>query len=197
MEHDAQVSGDQMKLTVYQFEGTAAELDASELVRKLTEHRKCLPSGPLTAPAPNETWTSARIPGVAEEGQAAVRAQLARNSTSHVLLQFLRQAAQWDNVGVHGIKRKGAPAGTPLDYSRYLRMRKRGSQFGGFAYLWAESGIVNLRLDHSHEQLAKMGVTRARTLTTGHRAYRVSVDLVDEVSLSDALQLAELAYAAT
>lgn len=42
-----------------------------------------------------------------------------------------------------------------------------------------------------------MGLARARILTTGHREYRMTVDLTDEVSQREALRLAELAYNAT
>ncbi len=116
---------------------------------------------------------------------------------SGFFVRFLEETTQWDNVGVYGIKRKNALPDAPLDYSRYLRLRRQGSNFGGFAYVYAEYSTINLRLNYSQQQRDELGINSARILTTGHREYRVSVDLTDETSLADALQLAEHAYNAT
>ncbi|MEU8598798.1 hypothetical protein AB0D07_34720 [Streptomyces globisporus] len=61
---------------------------------------------------------------------------------------------------------------------------------GGFAYVYAEHSVVNLRLSRSRHEFDEMGATLARARDTGHRSYRVSVDLTDETSLEQALQLA-------
>ncbi|WOP07025.1 hypothetical protein R2B67_35875 [Streptomyces cyaneofuscatus] len=137
------------------------------------------------------------LPGVPDEGQEAVRALLRRSPAPDLFVRFLAEATRWENVQVHGIKRQNAKPGAPLDYSRYLRLRRQGSQFGGFAYVYAEHSSINLRLHHTREQLDAIGATQARTLDTGHRAYRVSIDLTDEASLTQALHLATLAYDAT
>ncbi|MFJ9982388.1 hypothetical protein [Streptomyces cyaneofuscatus] len=137
------------------------------------------------------------LPGVPDEGQEAARALLRRSPAPDLFVRFLAEATRWENVQVHGIKRQNAKPGAPLDYSRYLRLRRQGSQFGGFAYVYAEHSSINLRLHHTRDQLDAIGATRARTRVTGHRAYRVSIDLTDETSLTQALHLAELAYAAT
>lgn len=183
-----------MKLTVFQFEGTPEELDASQAVRKLVEQRRdtvAPPAGQLGGVTP------VSVPGLAEEGQETVRGLLRRSPAPELFIRFMATATAWDNVGVHGIRRKGASQGDPLDYSRYLRLRKQGSQLGGFAYVYAEYSTINLRLSLDAAALRELGVTAARVLTTGHRAYRVSVDLTGETSLDDALRLAELAYDAT
>lgn len=137
------------------------------------------------------------LPGVPDEGQEAVRALLRRSPAPDLFVRFLAEATRWENVQVHGIKRQNSQPGAPLDYSRYLRLRRQGSQFGGFAYVYAEHSSINLRLHHTREQLDAIGATRARTRDTGHRAYRVSIDLTDETSLTQALHLATLAYNAT
>ncbi|MFI6567071.1 hypothetical protein [Streptomyces sp. NPDC050534] len=184
-----------MKLTVFQFEGTPEELDASQVLRELADQRH----GPtsVTARGVRDGSLPTRIPGVADEGQDAVRQLLSGNPTRDLFVQFLAETTSWENVSVHGIKRKSAPTEAPLDYSRYLRLRRQGSQFGGFAYAYAERSTINLRLNYSKQQLEELGTGTARTLTTGHREYRVSVDLRDETSLHHALQLAKLAYDAT
>lgn len=185
-----------MKVTVFQFEGTPEELDASQVLRKLTD--QC--PGPLsviTESGRDSGKLPARIPGVADEGQETVRQLLVHSPAPDLFVQFLEETTRWNNVGVYGIKRKNARPDAPLDYSRYLRLRRQGSQFGGFAYIYAEYSTINLRLNHSQQQLDELGIKSARTLTTGHREYRVSVDLADETSLADALQLAQLAYNAT
>ncbi|MEW2071394.1 hypothetical protein [Streptomyces sp. NPDC007346] len=137
------------------------------------------------------------LPGVPDEGQEAVRALLRRSPAPDLFVRFLAEATRWENVQVHGIKRQNAKPGAPLDYSGYLRLRRQGSQFGGFAYVYAERSSINLRLHHTREQLDAIGATQARTLVTGHRAYRVSIDLTDEASLAQAIHLAFLAYDAT
>lgn len=184
-----------MKLTVFQFEGTPEELDASQVLRELADQH----SGPtsLAVRGGRAAGLPARIPGVADEGQETVRQLLSRSPASDLFVRFLAETTSWENVGVYGIKRKNAPADAPLDYTRYLRLRRQGSQFGGFAYAYAEHSTINLRLNHSKQQLDDLGIGTARTLTTGHREYRVSVDLKDEASLSDALKLAKIAYDAT
>ncbi|MFI0013018.1 hypothetical protein ACH475_14085 [Streptomyces globisporus] len=185
-----------VKLTVFQFEGTAEELDASQALRELTQPRHGMTTvvrtqGPATAKSPAGTL---HVPGVADEGQDVVRALLRRSPAADLFVRFLREATGWDNVAVHGIKRKGAQPGDPLDYSDYLRLRRQGSQMGGFAYVYAEHSVVNLRLSCSRHELDEMGATLARTRDTGHQSYRVSVDLKDEASLEQALQLARTAY---
>jgi hypothetical protein len=185
-----------MKLTVFQFEGTPEELDASQVLKDLTDQHR----GPISvvAQAGREGGAmSARIPGVADEGQETVRQLLGRSPAPGLFVRFLEETTRWDNVGVYGIKRKNAQPDTPLDYSRYLRLRKQGSQLGGFAYVYAEHSAINLRLNYSKQQLDELGAVTARTLTTGHREYRVSVGLSTETSLAHALQLAKLAYDAT
>ncbi|MCL8015842.1 hypothetical protein [Streptomyces sp. AS02] len=185
-----------MKLTVFQFEGTPEELDASQVLNELTNPHR----GSVTVISPAlrvDSALPARIPGVADEGQETVRRLLSRSPAPGLFVRFLQEATGWDNVGVYGIKRKNAAPGSPLDYGRYLRLRKQGSQWGGFAYVYAESSSINLRLSHTAAELQQLCMTTARILTTGHPAYRVSVDLTDETSLADALRLAELAYNAT
>ncbi len=185
-----------MKVTVFQFEGTPEELDASQVLKELADQHRGSVSV-VTRPDRNSDPLPARIPGVADEGQETVRQLLGRSPAPGLFVRFLKETTRWDNVGVFGIKRKNALPDAPLDYSRYLRLRRQGSQFGGFAYVYAEYSTINLRLNYSQQQLDELGIKSARTLTTGHREYRVSVDLTDETSLADALQLAELAYNAT
>ncbi|MFD3566015.1 hypothetical protein [Streptomyces sp. NPDC058667] len=188
-----------MRVTVFQFEGTPEELDTCQALRELTQSQEgsasvvhnSSPADPAGKSLPS------LIPGVPDEGQDTVRALLRHSPAPELFVRFLAVTAGWENVFVYGIKRKEAPAGAPLDYSRYLRLRKQGSQKGGFAYVYPERNSINLRLNHTARQLEELGTTAARTLTTGYPEYRVSVDLTDERSLNDALRLAELAYNAT
>ncbi|WP_367323599.1 hypothetical protein [Streptomyces sp. HUAS ZL42] len=195
-----------MKLTYVCFEGTPEELDASATVRGI------LPSGSGTAedvpgtvlivahPDSDEDadfgWhVEGEVPGVAAEGQGTVKTQLAFNPAAQQFVDFLAKAVSWDNVGVHGIKRKAWQVGEPLDYSGYLRLRRKGSQYGGFAYAFASTGLINFRLRHSDaiEKLAP----QAYPLTAGNPNYRVSILVRNDETLKQALALAKLAYDAT
>ncbi|MEU8650738.1 hypothetical protein [Streptomyces sp. NPDC048737] len=195
-----------MKLTYFCFEGTPQELDASEVVRELLQQR------PGTADTARRTprvvadpdsddfadfgWrVEGDVPGVADEGQETVKAQLAFNPAAQQFIDFMTEAGSWESAGVHGIKRKTWQEGEPLDYSGYLRLRRKGSQYGGFAYAFASTGLINFRLQHSDE-IAELAPD-AYPLTTGHRRYRVSIQIRDEKTLKQALALAELAYSAT
>ncbi|MEV8457569.1 hypothetical protein AB0467_33615 [Streptomyces sp. NPDC052095] len=186
-------------MTVFQFAGTPEELDASQALRELTQPQEGSTSVVRTSRLadPADESLPSLVPGVPAEGQDTVQALLQHSPAPELFVRFLAVAAGWDRVFVHGIKRKDAPAGAPLDYSRYLRMRKQGSQKGGFAYVYPERSSINLRLNHTAQQLEELSITTARTLATGYPEYRVSVDLSEEQSLNDALQLAELAYSAT
>ncbi len=109
------------------------------------------------------------LPGVPDEGQEAVRALLRRSPAPDLFVRFLDEATRWENVQVHGIKRQNSQPGASLDYSRYLGLRRQGSQFGGFAYVYAENSRITLRLHRTRDQLDAIGATRARTRVTAHR----------------------------
>ncbi|MGX5209422.1 hypothetical protein ACWKT3_12060 [Streptomyces violaceus] len=195
-----------MKFTYVCVEGTPQELDASEVVRQLVQQ----PSGavdtvrrtPRVVVDPESDdevdfgWlVEGDVPGVAEEGQSTVKAQLAFNPAAQQFLDFMAEATSWENVGVHGIKRKAWQEGDPLDYTGYLRLRRQGSQYGGFVYAFASTGVINFRLQYSDE-IAELAPD-AYSLSKGNPQYRVNVQIHDESALKQALALAELAYDAT
>ncbi|MFF4841075.1 hypothetical protein [Streptomyces collinus] len=195
-----------MKLTYVCFEGTPEELDASEVVRELVQQ----PSGTVAAArrtprvvadleSDDEVdfgWSvEGDVPGLAEEGQSTVKAQLAFNPAAQQFLDFMTEATSWESVGVYGIKRKSWQQGDPLDYTGYLRLRRRGSQYGGFVYAFASTGVINFRLQHSDE-IAELAPD-AYPLTKGNYQYRVNIQVHDESTLKQALALAQLAYGAT
>lgn len=195
-----------MKLTYVCVEGTPQELDASEVVRRLvqqqsgaidTVHRT--PRVVVDPESDDEVdfgWlVEGDVPGVAEEGQSTVKAQLAFNPAAQQFLDFMAEATSWDNVGVHGIKRKAWREGDPLDYTGYLRLRRKGSQYGGFVYAFASTGVINFRLLYSDE-IAELAPD-AYPLSKGNHQYRVNIQIHDESTLKQALSLAELAYDAT
>jgi hypothetical protein len=207
-----------MKITLIEFDGTAEELDSSIRVGELLDRRSDVRRGRIgpTVPAeavddddagvggsamdtrpPAAPVAPDGVPGVAAEGQESVRRLLKSNPAGELFVEFLAATTSWPSVGAHGIKRKGARAGDPLDYSRYLRLRKQGSQFGGFAYVYALEGTVNLRLSFdSDEELAAIA-SEAWRVHSGHRKYRVNIRINDERTLKQAVALARLAYDAT
>ncbi|MFD8984050.1 hypothetical protein [Streptomyces sp. NPDC059564] len=179
-----------MKLTVFQFEGTAEEFDASQVVQQLITQGIRPSEGVVTG-------TSPAIPGVAHEGQEAVRALLRGNPAADHFLEFLTEATAWPDVKVHGIKRQRAE-GSALDYGEYLRVRRQGSPKGAFAYVYAHNGVINLRLpyDTDDELLGTLAPTAYR-LEGGNHEYRISVRIVDEETRAQAIQLAKVAYERT
>lgn len=137
------------------------------------------------------------VPGVDPAGQGVVKEQLATNPAAEYFLRFLAEASGWPDVVVHGVKPKGRQAGAPLDYTRYLRLRRAGSQLGGFAYVYAADGRVNFRLAFESTDELQSTAPDAWQPTTGHRAYRVSIRISNQSTLDQALKLAREAYART
>ncbi|MGW2872177.1 hypothetical protein [Kitasatospora sp. NPDC001225] len=192
-----------MKVTFIQVEGTAEELDASDVGRQLIAAMGVGPT-PASRPTAGEdapiggSWQSLPIPGLAAEGQAEVRKMLTRNPAAEQFVSFLEETTSWPNAALHGVKRKTHQEGEPLDYSDYLRLRRQGSQLGGFAYVYADTGVVNLRLNYDSDAATLHGIAPdAYLVPKGHRAYRVSVQITDEDTLRQALELAEMAYKLT
>ncbi|MFF4037412.1 hypothetical protein [Streptomyces sp. NPDC001816] len=195
-----------MKLTYVCVEGTPQELDASEVIRQLVQPQSGTVDTVRRAPrvvvdpeSDDEVdfgWlVEGDVPGVAEEGQSTVKAQLAFNPAAQQFLDFMTEAASWESVGVHGIKRKTWQEGDPLDYTGYLRLRRKGSQYGGFVYAFPSTGVINFRLQYSDE-IAELALN-SYPLTKGNYQYRVNIQIHDESTLKQALSLAELAYNAT
>ena len=206
-----------MKIRTFEIEATAEELDSSSTLSDILTRLTGQPAtddgsvpprdveaddaaADLAAAEATETAapaTPGAIPGVAEEGQHVVRGLLDRNPAGDLFVQFLAETNSWPNVKTLGIKSKGHLPGTSLDYSRYLRLRKTGSQFGGFAYVYAIDGLINLRLAFpSDKELAAIAPDSWR-LAVGHRAYRVSIRITNESTLEQAIQLARQAYELT
>ncbi|MFJ9460916.1 hypothetical protein ACIRST_38335 [Kitasatospora sp. NPDC101447] len=190
-----------MKVRYIEFEGTPEELDASELVRSLIAAAGSTVSSAgafvkeqASQMTPGPWRLGQAVPGVADEGQAAVTALLAKNPAAAHFVAFLREACSWENAEVFGIRRRNAEPQDQLDYSAYLRLRKVGSQYGGFAYVWAETGRINLRLNYDKEPALRNLAPDAFAVHTGHREYRVSIDITDEDTLRQALVLALAAY---
>ena len=134
------------------------------------------------------------VPGVATEGQSTVRGLLGKNRAGDHFVRFLAETIGWPHVNVHGIKPKGHVTGTPLDYSRYLRVRKQGSQYGGFAYAYPVDGWVSLRLNFATEDDKNAVAPDAKLTPKGHREYGVGITITDDSTLKQAIELAHMAY---
>lgn len=200
-----------MRINIVEIDGSVDEVDSSKAVAELLARVKSASvgqagrlvhvaeverSGPPAADSVRTAETGT-LPGVPAEGQAAVRRLLERNAAQGLLVKFLAVTAAWPSVKVHGVKSKGALAGEPLDYTRYLRLRKQRSRFGGFAYVWPSDGTVNMRLRYDTDADLATVAPDARRLDSGHPEYRVSIRIVDEHRLKQALDLAQRAYDAT
>lgn len=206
-----------MRVRCFEIEASPAELDASstlsDLLARLAGQPASQTSNSHTVPVENveaddavaeqvaaeaaETPTPSTadaVPGVAAEGQEVVRALLEQNSFGDLFEQFLAETTTWPSVAVIGIQRKGHVAGTPLDYSDYLRLRKTGSQFGGFAYVYAGTGFCNFRLKMASDDELDAVAPDAWRTPKGHHEYSVGISIVDESTLRQAIELARQAY---
>jgi hypothetical protein len=206
-----------MKIRSFEIEATREELDSSsilaELLARLTSPAGTGDTKPGTVSAKDIEADDAAaqqaaaeaaetpapsmpdaVPGVPTEGQEVVRGLLDRNPTGDLFVRFLAEATTWPSVLVHGIKPKGHTAGTPLDYSRYLRLRKQGSQFGGFAYAYPANGYIHLRLNFASEDEKNAAAPNATLTPQGHREYGVEIYIRDESTLRQAIELAQRAY---
>lgn len=201
-----------MKVTAFEFEGTPEELKDSPvltaLFERLGEHAvqassfdidpdaddaaaEAADAEAAVAPAPDGPDT---VPGVPLDGQAEVKAQLDKNANRDLFREFLAETSSWTSVKVIGIKLRRSPEGTPLDYTRYLRVRKVGSQLGAFAYVTPSSGLIEPRLNFATDDELHAIARGARRHDKGHREYRVVIEIVDRDTLEQALRLARLAY---
>jgi hypothetical protein len=197
--------GAHVKLNHIEIEATVEELEASPVLVKLLTRLTGRSSVSHEREDEFEDDESrehnnvdgADVPGVASAGQSVVKAQLASNPAAEHFRRFLAETSGWPDVAVHGIKPKGSQAGAPLDYTRYLRIRRTGSQLGGFAYVFAGDGHINFRLVFDSDEELHSIATGAWRPTTGHRAYRASIRIVDQNTLDQALQLARMAYERT
>lgn len=79
--------------------------------------------GHIPHPADTRRGSHRPVPGVADDGQATVRAALDRNPAGALFERFLEATLAWDAVRVHGIKRKALPDG-----ARPWRRRSHRSQ---------------------------------------------------------------------
>jgi hypothetical protein len=208
-----------MKIQIVNYEGTPEELDRSRVLQELLGQDDSTTDvdSTETVPVPVEdveaddaaadlaaaeeatataasTSTASEVPGVAQEGQETVRGLLAKNPAGHLFERFLAETTTWPNAKVFGVKPKSHLPGTPLDYHRYLRLRKWGSSFGGFAYVYAVDGTVNLRLAYDTDEELNAIAPNACRLHAGHREYRVNIKITDEETLKQAIELARRAY---
>lgn len=143
---------------------------------------------------PEEPTHRDLIPGVSPDGQVTVQNQLDKNPAGEFFRAFLAEITTWPEVAVHGIKLRGSDDSASRDFSRYLRLRRSGSQLGGFAYCWASDGSVNLRLNYETDaELHNLAPAAWRT-EAGHREYRVHIKIDDETTLAQAITLAAAAY---
>ena len=154
-----------MKVTVFEFDGSPEELKESPVLSALLERlseqavraagvdidpdaddaaAKAADAEAATTPAPAGPHT---IPGVPLDGQSEVEAQLDKNAAAALFREFLAETSTWPSVKVFGIKPRRSPAGAPHDYTRYLRVRKVGSQLGAFAYVTPSIGLIEPRLN--------------------------------------------------
>lgn len=199
-----------MMVTVFEFEGTPEELGESPVLSNLfdrlsqravqatsvdidsdADDAETAYAEAAAAPAPDGPDT---IPGVPLDGQAEVKTQLAKNSADNLFRKFLAETSSWSSVKVFGIKPRRSPVGAQLDYTRYLRVRKVGSQLGAFAYATPSSGLIELRLNFATDDELHALAPEARRTFKGHREYRVVIEIVDRSTLEQALKLARLAY---
>lgn len=204
-----------MKVTVCEFDGTPEEFRDSPVLVALFERlgeravrtvsldmdpdaddaaAEAADAESAVTPAPEGPDA---IPGVPLDGQVEVGVQLDKNAAADLFRAFLAETSSWNSVKVIGIKPRRSPAGAPLDYTRYLRVRRVGSQLGAFVYVTPSTGLVEPRLSFlTDDELHKIA-PEARRHDKGHREYRVVIEIVDQNTLEQALKLARLAYERT
>lgn len=134
------------------------------------------------------------VPGVAAEGQLTVQSQLANNPAADHFLKFLAETSAWPDAAVHGIKPPGRQAGSPLDYTRYLRIRRRSLHVGAFVYTHPVDGRIDFRLAFDSDEQLHGIAPDAWRLAAGNAKYRTSIRILDKNTLGQALELASMAY---
>lgn len=126
------------------------------------------------------------VPGVPVEGQDVVQQQIASNSTGEAVRGLLEKLAGWPGVAIRGRRPRGAPQGSGDDFSSYLRIVLGGSTVG---YLYASSGRLNPKVAQAGLSDALSAAPAARRVTSSNDSYQLSINVTDDDSRDQALQL--------
>lgn len=178
-----------MKVRIIELEGTPEELAESPYLRNIATHEV-----PTEPPSPEE----------ADRGNAGplamypeVVAALERNprpprgEARALIERFLAEVLAWPDVEA----RRGKSSRTDDGQTRYLRLHRRGSQLGAFAYVYPARMSVRMRLNHADIEGRKYAQKRGvRTEGEDVNPYQVRLDLRDSDAVAEAIELAKVAY---
>jgi len=189
-----------MKIRVLEVEGTAEEIASSDVAQRLLQNLPPTIHVETEDDSDDEDTTQVagtprrRVPGVPPEGQRAVKNSLKDCGNPENFMRFLEEVLSWGDVDLHGVKPKGSRAGEPVEYTRYLRLKKQGSRLGAICYVHPYNGGVHLRLAFDSEEALHEAAPTASVYRSGSEAYQVWAETGTDEELKDALELARRAY---
>lgn len=171
-----------MRVRMTEVEGTVEELTAGGVLDRLLGRKEVT----LTAVGADSTGGANDLP---PEIRELLDAQMPLGKPRQIIADFIREVLGWGDVEA----RRGQSTKRADGMTRYVRIHRRGSNLGGFAYVYPRSLKVTLRLSSS----TATGVQHARVRNVDSRnPYKLAVPLTSESAKADALALAKQAYEA-
>lgn len=177
-----------MKVRIIELEGTPEELAESPYLRNLASHQ--IPVDPVgTEKGFPEAGPLADYPEVVSALEHSPRPP--RGEARELIEGFLEEVLGWPDVEA----RRGKSSRTEDGQTRYLRLHRRGSMLGAFAYVYPARMSVRMRLVHEDIEGHKYAQKRnVRTEGADPNPYQVRIDLRDAKAIREATELARLAY---
>ena len=178
-----------MKVRIIELEGTPEELAESPYLRHIASHEV-----PIEPPRTEEgdranRGALAMYPEVVASLERSPRPP--RGESRALIERFLAEVLGWPDVEA----RLGKSSRTDDGQTRYLRLHRRGSQLGAFAYVYPARMSVRTRLNHLDIKGRKYAQKRnVRTDGDNVNPYQVRIDLRDSDAVKEAIELAKLAY---
>lgn len=164
-----------MKVTIYQIDATPEELGKVDIKHLLSTHELAVtPDGAGKSSVPASELVPVEI-------RDLVRTK-APHRDSDLLLRFLEEVIGWGAV-------RPQLGGTHSDgEALYARLNRTPQRKGAFVYIFPRNSRLNFRLHGRDASPATLTVTRKST------EYQLWLDMTSKGALSEALDLARLAF---
>lgn len=170
-----------MKVTYWQVEGSAEELESAPVIRGLLESLR--DNGkPVPPTSDAEAESATPLPA---EAHVFLEEWFPSGEAREAAEAFIRGCLEFGDVRAE----RGRSSRTSSGYGRYLRLHRRGAPVGAYAYVRGNSARVTLRLQRDAAENRQFAHAR-----DAKGVYRVIAPISKREHVDEALDLARLAY---